>query len=255
MADDNIATKENTPAKVGKIVFDKSVCKICGKSFSKPQLLAAHKRLVHPGSPTNRELASSKNKGKAAIYGCSECGKRFRSPQLLGAHKRYSHPVKPVKKIIKSFVCPECGKSYTAPTGLGAHRSKIHGITGTSESAIGFQRRKEREAPADLICPECGKGPFSTAAGLGSHRLIVHKIAGTSHMAVYKRSLNGNSASTAHEQENGISQFALGHTIASIQSLIAHICEREEVPVHVFTARVVELLSPGQIRQKRRMLR
>lgn len=36
-------------------------------------------------------------------------------------------------------------------------------------------------------CPECGAGPFQTAAAMGSHRKLKHGVAGTSTHALRKK--------------------------------------------------------------------
>ena len=150
-------------------------------------------------------------------------------------------------------------------SGLGIHRRLSHGVAGTARTSV-RQRLKRAETTTKGIykCPECGV-VYKFATGLGTHRLKAHGVQGTSYASVFAREQkqlqlegvannNGNSAGSSHGEKE-IDGFTLGHTVASIQSLIAHICEREAILPNVFTARIIELLSPAPLRKNYRSLR
>jgi C2H2-type zinc finger len=42
------------------------------------------------------------------------------------------------------YVCPECGRAFARPQALGAHRRQVHGVAGSSRTAVRAQRRGSR---------------------------------------------------------------------------------------------------------------
>jgi hypothetical protein len=175
----------------------------------------------------------------AGYYVCPECvdeGKDFKSKSLQNMlrHRKKNHgveavipqlPAKPFgtskpspRKVGGYLICPECEAQGVKPvfkskfpTAMGYHRKQLHGIPGSSSTAVMLQKKakapkpspqipqasepKPRRAHGYYICPECeAQGvnhPFKSkgAATLGSHRLNKHQIVGTSEKSkLYKAS-------------------------------------------------------------------
>lgn len=200
----------------------KSICSICGQSFLKPQLLAAHKRTKHPGG------------------------------------QRQGHTKRKTTYKAKTFTCPECGKRYVNGPGLGSHRLRAHGITGMARST---QYHRESAKKSGFSCPECGE-TFTFAKTLGIHRRGKHGVVGTSPSAIRNRELrqiaannlnqplkgvsrNGSSAGTTHgtaTDEIAIA-FWTGRTASLIDQLIETTAARLDVSAADFAARCLEVLS------------
>ncbi|WP_330925206.1 C2H2-type zinc finger protein [Candidatus Sororendozoicomonas aggregata] len=78
------------------------ICKVCGKSLSRGDLLNNHMR-GHEGIKR---------------YKCTTCGKEFTTGSNLGKHLRIHTGQKP-------YQCPSCSKCFSDPSNLLAHM-RIH---------------------------------------------------------------------------------------------------------------------------------
>jgi len=164
---------------------------------------------------------------------CPKCSRTFAKATGLGSHMRSVHKVagsapstlsynrKRVKGhgpsfFAAKFKCPQCPQTFKRKTGLGFHLRAVHGVVGTSKTALDYHRKKHGETsqavmpiqkmlptleeaiepivseeetimPARAIdltsdspykCPECGQDNFISAAHLGRHRRYSHGIIG-----------------------------------------------------------------------------
>uniref|UniRef100_A0AAR2KBY3 C2H2-type domain-containing protein n=1 Tax=Pygocentrus nattereri TaxID=42514 RepID=A0AAR2KBY3_PYGNA len=108
-------------------------CSICGKGFSRADLLRNHKR-THTGErPFTCNLCGKSygHQGQLRIhkrihtgekpYCCPHCGKRFNEHNQLKVHLRTHTGERP-------YSCGECGRSFTVASSL-----KLHQLTHTGE--------------------------------------------------------------------------------------------------------------------------
>lgn len=159
----------------------------------------------------------------------------------------------PVKVVSSPAIltCPECDKKFRGPTRgrmLGAHRWHVHNIKGTSYSSTTKRRLKARAAvqshPAlgraarnsdnDLVCKECGKGPFKNAFGLVIHTATIHSPKGARHT-------NGTSTSNT-DAEIALAHW-LGKLTASVERDIEVVAARVGFTREEITSRFVAILS------------
>jgi uncharacterized C2H2 Zn-finger protein len=77
----------------------------------------------------------------------------------------------------KMFSCSDCPRIYITPQLLAIHRKKVHGVEGTSRSAMVTKYLKANqppEHPAPNQCPYCGF-PSLPPQGLAVHVGVHHK--------------------------------------------------------------------------------
>ncbi len=115
---------------------------LCGKAFAKHEQLRMHICLEHTGE---------------ALFKCEQCdGLEFRSKSEFKKHEKTAHGS-------RTYVCgvEGCGQSFPKWSLVVAHRKSEH----QKKSAAG-------DALNELICEECGKGPFKSEASFKQHGKI-----------------------------------------------------------------------------------
>ena len=124
-----------------------SLCSVCNKEFTRPQVLKEHVLTIHEGkkkpcSICNREFSTSKSlkwhilsvhEGKTGPHTCSICGKNCSSPSELKWH------ISGVHEKNKPFECSFCNIRFALRTTLTQH----------------VQNRHTEKTPHP--CPNCGK--------------------------------------------------------------------------------------------------
>uniref|UniRef100_A0A182T0C2 C2H2-type domain-containing protein n=1 Tax=Anopheles maculatus TaxID=74869 RepID=A0A182T0C2_9DIPT len=111
---------------------DRLECKICEKTFAKPDLALRHKRYAHASDGKDRTK-----------YICPQCGKKFLSRITLSDHERAECGKTPI------YACNKCDKHYSSYSSLKMHQT-VH----------------ENQLP--FVCNFCGK-KFRTKGQLKVH--------------------------------------------------------------------------------------
>lgn len=268
----------------------KFVCDKCGKRFKAPTGLGIHKRTAH--GVVGQSVSAKYMRKQTGKFVCDVkgCGKSFQAPTALGYHKRVAHGIRgvwsakhekqkqarqakntavvhvPTVSKRGTFVCPECGKGpYRFARALGKHLSAVHGIAGTSRSAVLKQGKKLKAAmqagaaanPAGLVapehanplanplvCPQCGKGPFKSPSGLLIHQSTMQHQGGAS--------FNGNGTSDTNEVAIA---FHIGQAISDFKEICADHAHRVDLLPADFASRVMAVVqrSSKEIRARYRL--
>lgn len=184
----------------------KSICKVCGKTFNKPQLLGAHKRIAHPGAPTQGH-------SKSAV----------------------THP----------FRCKECNARFPRASELGAHRRLKHGVKGTSPAAVYAQKHKTNTpravAPPCAICGHVFTGMY----GVAQHRKAHERKGELISEQFTKRSTtnNGNSAGVTHGEDEVAVAFWVSQAVAEFKTICSNHAQRVELLPEDFASRVLAVVQ------------
>ncbi|XP_050072298.1 zinc finger protein 664-like [Anopheles maculipalpis] len=173
---------------------DRFVCKICKKSFTKPNLRLRHEQYAHKSNgkdrskyvcpqcgrkfPSRVTLSDHERAecGKAPIYQCSKCDKRYSSYSSLKIHQTVHENRLP-------FVCNFCGKKFRTKGQLTVHE---RGHTGEKpfqcdQCPRSFPYRQSllthmstHTGVKRYGCTECDR-KFSCVSNLQAHRRVYHK--------------------------------------------------------------------------------
>lgn len=136
------------------------VCKICRKSFTRPDNLSSH-MLIHTGERP---------------HSCTVCKKSFIEPGHLKAHTRIHTGEKP-------FNCSVCKKSFTHRATRDRHEKNHQGKRPFSCSECGAQFKQHSHYLSHLVvhsgerpfsCPVCKK-TYTRNSHVTSHMMKVHK--------------------------------------------------------------------------------
>lgn len=110
---------------------------LCGKSFAKHDQLRMHTCREHTGE---------------ALFRCDQCGgKEFQTKSELKRHEKSVHGS-------RVYLCgvEGCGRGFNKWSLVVAHRKTDH-------------PKKPVAVCGDLVCEECGKGPFRSEASFRQH--------------------------------------------------------------------------------------
>ena len=156
-------------------------CKICSKSFSRKDNLAAHISVVHDKdkiacqkcgikfskkSNLSRHEKTFHSRGVEGENICECCEEAFPTPRLLQIH---------VKKVHKRFKCFECNSRFTTKAHLKEHAKNIPveckecNIKFCTKKLLGdHEKRKHGDDRGGNVCDLCDKS-FSSKFRLKTH--------------------------------------------------------------------------------------
>lgn len=161
-----------------------SVCKICGKRFSRDSLMRRHQR-IHGIDQSKRLVCNKCGKGfwyecnlqrhiqcvhgdQQETFHCSYCGKGFHSKHGMMTH------VQQVHFNLYPFKCSNCNSGFTSKKILKDHLAKVHKLTNISIHVNKNSRFKYGRKTEDLFfCSYCGSS-FCYKAKLVDHMHTTH---------------------------------------------------------------------------------
>lgn len=151
-----------------------ALCEVHRKGIYQPLLeaLEEHGQMVdEDGNPTGPRGPYKKKQGGAqaqanATQGSLTCpaeGCDHISPNrsALSSHVRNMHDttLSVLQGLDTPYQCPECGLKSSRPQGIAAHRRKVHGVLGTSATAVRVRESKsQEEEEEELAFPEGDQG-------------------------------------------------------------------------------------------------
>lgn len=155
-------------------------CPDCDKEFDDQRALGPHRAKAHgykavrPPKVYNPGSASAKLAGEFPCPHCDFVAKwQGGLVKHLGAKHRPANAPQP-KISGPPFQCPDCDASFKAPTGLGVHRRNVHGVIGSSKSAVKFREIKGSEivkVTKDVASPAAHTSNGHAPAAQDDHRL------------------------------------------------------------------------------------
>lgn len=141
-----------------------ALCDVHRKEVYQPllELLEEHGQMVDdegnpsgPRGPYKTRGASQGNSTQGSLT-CPAEGCDHTSPNrsALSSHVRNMHDttLSVLQGLDTPFECPECGLKSARPQGIAAHRRKVHGILGTSATAV--RAREKGDEEDELAFPE-----------------------------------------------------------------------------------------------------
>jgi hypothetical protein len=127
-----------------------AVCEVHRKELYQPllDLLAEHGQMVdEDGNPTGPRGSYKKRANSTqGPLTCPAEGCDHSSPNrsALSSHVRNMHDT--TLSVLQGeetpYECPECGLKSARPQGIAAHRRKVHGVVGTSATAVAVREAK-----------------------------------------------------------------------------------------------------------------
>lgn len=122
------------------------LCPKCGKPCKGEFGLTMHMLTAH------KEAKASKPAPKAASKKASKAAPPPKAVKKAPVKVTLPAPVPVPVNLVpedappvsdkKVYPCPDCPKVYKYPTALGLHRKKVHGISGSSKSAMALHKQK-----------------------------------------------------------------------------------------------------------------
>jgi hypothetical protein len=127
----------------------------------------------------------------------------------------------------------------------------------------------KKGTPAKLVCEECGRADFISAAGLGSHRRSAHGVMGTAPSTLAAREArivttkgakakNGSNATQPRKSHHKASEKLqptlepqavvsippqiLGYGVGKLESLAEEIAQQNDLPAREFLTRCAQAL-------------
>ncbi|KAK2163482.1 hypothetical protein LSH36_79g11009 [Paralvinella palmiformis] len=97
-------------------------CNMCDKTYTLPENLARHKKVVHTDEKHGASLTAGSNSNTMHsfdLFQCDVCGKTFLTPSRLKRHKDGIH-------LKLRYKCNMCTRSYTQQDNLLTHQKLAH---------------------------------------------------------------------------------------------------------------------------------
>lgn len=129
-----------------------ALCEVHRKELYQPllDLLEEHGQMVdEEGNPSGPRGKYTRAKDVPNPLGCPAEGCSHESPNrsALSSHVRNMHDTTLSVLLGEEtpYECPECGLKSARPQGIAAHRRKVHGVLGTSATAVSVREAKDQD--------------------------------------------------------------------------------------------------------------